>query len=1234
MAELVLSKAGAAVGQALLPGELAFLGGSIGRLAGSVIDARFLSPPLEGPRVKEFHLTEGREGAGIPIAYGRCRVGTQVIWASSFKEKRDVESGKGGPRVADYSYSLSFAVALCEGEIARVSRCWANGAPFDLSKVTWRLYLGTGDQAPDPLIETIEGAAPAYRGVAYIVFEDMPVDAFGARMPQLSFEIVRPAGGGPDRLEAVARAVNLIPGSGEFVLATDVIRRRMGPGRETAENLHGPEMMSDFEASLDQLEAELPGVSRVNLVVAWFGSDLRCGECLVRPGVDNADKATVPDAWSVAGIGRGAAYVVSATDGRPNYGGTPSDASVRQAVTLLKARGYHVTLYPMLLMDIAAGNGLPDPYGGEEQAAFPWRGRITPGGGEAGEQVGAFFARYGEFILHYAQLAHEAGVDGVLIGSELVALTRTRSGDEYPAVEALCELARAVRDIVGPDVELSYGADWTEYGAQTTGGDVDFPLDALWSDEAISYVGLDWYPPMADWRDGNAHADTAFGDGRSREYLAANITGGEAYDWSYTDDAGRLAQDRLPINDGAYGEPWVFRQKDIAGWWANAHHPRAAGLRLPEPSDWAPGMKPVRFIEMGVPAIDKGANQPNVFYDPKSSESALPYFSSGTRDDLIQRNAVEAFHTHWADAANNPLSDVYGGRMIPDDGIGLWAWDTRPFPSFPARSDVWSDAENWRLGHWLNGRVGLALLRDVVADVCDRAGAACDASGLAGIVTGYAITGPASARSVLEPLMLVHAGDATEREGVIVFRRRGEEIVEVDGGRLVTQNAPPVQMTRTGLENAEIHVRVRYVDAEADHAPGVVVSAESAGADMVEVEAPLLLDRDQARQLAHQLAEQIALQRELARFGMAADGLEIEAGDVVSLSGANWRITDASDGAFVMFDAVRAGESYAIAVAQAAPTAPSTPSNFVEPDIVIVDGPTLPGEEDDLRPIGFAFAEPWSGPVQFSAGVDATALSARGLVERPCTLGRLVSAIFPHVPGRWQDAAVWMKVAGGSPNSRNEAAVLNGANAMLVETEAGWELMQFREAELVDVDTYKLSGFLRGQQGSDDAAAAGAAVGARVVFLTGAEKRLAVSDWERSLRLEWRAGESRPGAPVWIGEQTYVAEANRMWSPAHLNGIRSGEDLLIGWTRRARKGGDPWTAGEPVIELPEGYRVRISGGILMRQWDVQAQTAVYAQGDQATDFPVGGTALIEVAQLGADGEPGHWAGLELIIPAP
>lgn len=54
------------------------------------------------------------------------------------------------------------------------------------------VYLGTEDQMPDPNMESTLGVnnVPAYRGTAYVVLNDLPVDAYGNRMPNLEFEVV------------------------------------------------------------------------------------------------------------------------------------------------------------------------------------------------------------------------------------------------------------------------------------------------------------------------------------------------------------------------------------------------------------------------------------------------------------------------------------------------------------------------------------------------------------------------------------------------------------------------------------------------------------------------------------------------------------------------------------------------------------------------------------------------------------------------------------------------------------------------------------------------------------------------------------------------------------------------------------------------------------------------------------------------------------------------------------
>ena len=86
----------------------------------------------------------------------------------------------------------------------------------------------------------------------------------------------------------------------------------------------------------------------------------------------------------------------------------------------------------------------------------------------------------------------------------------------------------------------------------------------------------------------------------------------------YHSPEARDAQIRTPITDGE-GEPWVWRYKDIAGWWSHQHHDRVDGVRETTPTGWIPQSKPIWFTELGCAAIDKGTNQPNKFLDPKSS---------------------------------------------------------------------------------------------------------------------------------------------------------------------------------------------------------------------------------------------------------------------------------------------------------------------------------------------------------------------------------------------------------------------------------------------------------------------------------------------------------------------------------------------------------------------------------------------------------------------------------------
>ena len=690
-----------------------------------------------GPRIESFQLQASTQGAGIAQIFGQLRLAGQLIWASNFLETNNTTTSRQGGKASrttettttDFVYSISFAVALCEGVIDRIGTVWADGHPIDLSKYETRLYRGTEDQLPDPLVEQIEGGAPAYRGLAYIVFEDLPLAEFGNRIPQLKFEIERGLlSDDPTHLENAIQAVTLIPGSGEFIYGTTPVQRLPEEGVSLPENTHGQADISDIETSLDHLQQSLPNLTSVSLVVSWFGTDLRAGDCEIKPGVERREKLTTPDLWAVENLTRDTAHLISTRDGHAAYGGTPSDKTVIEAIQEIKSRGLKVTFYPFILMDVTAAQNLPAPNGGV-QGDYPWRGRIAPLT-DAGLEIPTFFEReFGlrRMVLHYAQLCQQAGgVDSFLLASELRGVTTaTSGGGVFPAIQKLQTLAQDVRAIVGPQTALSYAADWSEYfGYQPSdgSGDVWFHLDPLWADPVIDFVAIDNYLPLSDWRETGPNLDQAtYSSVYDPAYLQSNIQGGEYYDWYYASDANRTAQQRSTISDGAYNEPWIYRPKDFWNWWTSPHHQRPGGGRAQLPTAWQSEMKPIRFTELGCGAVHLGANQPNKFSDPKSSEDGAPWFSDGSRDDLMQRVFLEAHLSYWSDPANNPISSVYGGPMVATDEVAIYTWDARPWPDFPARIDIWSDGDNWLTGHWLNGRVGRVTLAALIRKLTDQA---------------------------------------------------------------------------------------------------------------------------------------------------------------------------------------------------------------------------------------------------------------------------------------------------------------------------------------------------------------------------------------------------------------------------------------------------------------------------------------------------------------------------------
>ncbi|MEQ8267654.1 MAG: glycoside hydrolase/phage tail family protein [Parvibaculum sp.] len=1254
MATIVLSSLGSALGNTLLPAGVSFLGttlsgaaigGAIGTAAGSYVDAQLFggAASAEGPRLTDLHVMASAEGAPVPRAYGRVRLGAHLIWATNYRERvrrRSAGGGKGGgssASVTEYSYSVSFAAALCEGEVTRIGRVWADGKPLSLANLTWRLHTGGETQAPDPLIEAVEGDAPAYRGTAYVVFEEMDVTPFGNRIPQLSFEIFRTL----DETEALVHAVTLIPGAGEFVYDTAKPREILSETSSRAINVHTSDGKADFAVAMDQLEAVLPNARAVSLVVSWFGDDLRCGECRIRPKVEIGHKITSPGNWSVAGLPRASAPVVSLVDGKPAYGGTPSDASVIRALQDLRARGLATVFYPFVMMDIPAGNALPDPWtGGTGQPPHPWRGRITG----AATDVAAFFGSetpgggewsYRRMVLHYAALCAAAGgVDAFLIGSELKGLTQIRGDDEsYPAVTALKELAADVRAILGPSTKISYAADWSEYrGHDAGGGAFFFHLDPLWADPDVDFIGIDNYAPLTDWREGHAHLDAAEGWRSIYDpaYLRSRIAGGEDFDWYYASGEDRAAQLRTPIIDGAYGKPWVWRAKDLKSWWLNAHHDRPGGTEALVPTAWVPQSKPFWFTETGCPAIDKGTNQPNVFTDPKSSESAVPYFSRGHRDDFIQRRFIEAQAAFWDPAHGehvpgaNPVSEIYGGRMVDPARIFFWTWDARPFPAFPERADIWTDVANWQTGHWLNGRMGAASLPALVrALMADSGFEEADASGLHGAVEGFVIDRIMSPRAALEPLMMARFFDAAESEGAIRFRHFDEtettvltpaELAVADGSA-----TPGYRLTRGQETELPVSAKFLYIDGGLEYRQAAVearrltVRSERVAATAL----PMVLTQAEAQTIADIWLQKAWSERERVALALPPSLIALDPGDIVTLElperDMRCRLTALTDaGAREAAGVAHEASLFGAASAPERSTPAPVTQDWGTPLAVFMDLPLITGEETPHAPRVAVAADPWPGGVAIYKSAGAGFALDR-VVTRQTTIGRTATALMPGPTGRWDEAnRLTVELASGEVSSAEAMTVLAGANAAAIETEEGnWEVIQFRHAELAGERTYVLSGLLRGQAGTEAAMRAPLEAGARFVIMDDAVAELGMTDAERGLDRLWAYGP----APLPLDDAAYESTARRFagaglrpLSPVHVRALRGPDGSIdFHWKRRTRIGGDSWQGIEvPLAEETEAYEIEIREGETVKRVIAAASSdANYNADDQIADF--GGT---------------------------
>jgi hypothetical protein len=657
------------------------------------------------------------------------------------------------------------------------------------------------------------------------------------------------------------------------------------------------------------------------------------------------------------------------------------------------------------------------------------------------------------------------------------------------------------------------------------------------------------------------------------------------------------------------------------------------------------------FTELGCPAIDRGTNQPNVFYDPKSSESLTPHFSRGWRDDAIQRAYLEATYMFWVEAAHNPVSSVYGDRMIHVPECAAWTWDARPYPFFPALTDVWTDGANWRLGHWLTGRLGAVSLAALVRHLCLRAGlpeTRIDVSGLWGAIEGYVITALESPRASITTLSRHFGFDAVETEGVIRFIMRGRASV--------TTLAPDdlvAPAAGSGAREGDVLELTRGQETELPQALKWQVARADEDYDAAQVEArritvdttrialesfPMAVPPEEAERRCRRALMEAWMGRETAAFRLPPSRLALDPADVIRLAHdgrlVDLRLGSIADAGARGIEAVRQDRAvYDLPPGDARAASLTRAVVFGAPDAMLMDLPQLTEDLPAHRPLVAAHAVPWPGELAVFRSPSTDGFELLTTVQSRTRMGTLVSDFYAGPTSRFDlGNALLVDLLTGTLESVTDLTLFGGANALAVESAPGvWEIVQAGAAELIAPGRYRLTRLLRGQRGTEGAMGDPAPAGARVVVLDASLASLPIAEADLGIPWNWRIGPaSRP-----VSDETYVTQAFtpagaglRPFSVAHVEQPwrrpRTPGDLTIRWTRRSRAlSADSWGGLEvPLAEELEAYDVEIlDGAAVKRTLSTTTTSAVYTAAAQTADrgapLEPGDTLDIRIFQLSA-----------------
>ena len=797
-------------------------------------------------------------------------------------------------------------------------------------------------------------------------------------------------------------------------------------------------------------------------------------------------------------------------------------------------------------------------------------------------------------------------------GTRTILIEQDSKPTVFPAIDRLKSLAAKVKAVL-PASRVSYEADWLEYGGYVPFNHegLYFPLDALWADSNIDDVSIAWSAPMSDWREGS-HLDEALASSvYDQTYLAANVKGGEGGEWYYKSEEDRRAQVRTSIADPTGGDRVALQPKLIQEYFSRQHTPKPA-WRNAAVTGWTANAKKVSITAFGCNAVDKGTNAPRgVTLNPPSG-ILLPPFSSGRRDDNVQKSAIEAQLAHWDALPSSFFSGI----------LALDYWDARPFPVFPNQAELGLDSYTWAISRSLNGRSIWTDLSDLLSEIFPGLEIEVLSKSDLSQIYGLVVTSLTSSRAIVGPIlraMNMGAAESTGKLRVFPFWRKAD--LTIPSHALVDVSDSKFSIKRMKDISLPQSVNVGFYDPMKRYAQSSVEARRITGnSDTKEsLNLPIAITEDAAREVAETYLAEKWQGREEVSFSLPLSYIALEVGDVLSVllgeRERQIRVTSISHGD----DLQVRGET--ISSAAVPPAYHPLYGVDLESDVgaqgdvsaFILDLPRIADTAHDFTVYAACSGLPYPRPMRIYNSPTFTNFQSVIPVPAPALLGSLATPLMAGPLYVWDRAnSLVVQLSRDSEVLSDEAEnVLNGTNVLILETSPNnWEVIQFQTAELIDDRLYRLSNLLRGVYGSESEMVNRAGVGSRVLFLDASLESFIFTNEERNLPLNWLAAFGDLDAPNAVAfSQAVTCKGLRPLVPHALSyELKANGDVAVSWIRQSRILGRSWEESEtPLGESFERYSVDVvrPDGRVVRTLESIRPTVLWTKAAQSADFPAG-----------------------------